>query len=359
MNICIIGINLTSLILSKLLINNGLLVSIFSFNDNKYNLSSRTIGISRDNINFINNKIINLKKKNLCKIKNIKIYTDDRKEILNFKNKTDNLFSIIELNKFYNILYNDLKNKKSFNIKKVKEKNFNKIFNGTKYDLVINCEKNNFITRKYFSKTIKKNYNSIAHTCLIYHQKIKNFVASQYFTNLGPIAFLPISSKTTSIVFSSYKKKRLDDKKFEKFIFSYSNKLKINKFSKISRVNLNFSSARRYYSNNVLLFGDSLHQIHPLAGQGFNMTIRDLKVLSSLIENKKNLGLTIDSTLLKDFEEETKSKNLIFSFGVNLIQNFFEIKKELGIKKIDHLIRYLGKKNFANNFLLNAADKGL
>ena len=101
MNICIIGTNLTSLILSKLLINNGLLVSIFSFNDNKYNLSSRTIGISRDNINFINNKIINLKKKNLCKIKNIKIYTDDRKEILNFKNKTDNLFSIIELNKFY------------------------------------------------------------------------------------------------------------------------------------------------------------------------------------------------------------------------------------------------------------------
>ena len=209
MNICIIGTNLTSLILSKLLINNGLLVSIFSFNDNKYNLSSRTIGISRDNINFINNKIINLKKKNLCKIKNIKIYTDDRKEILNFKNKTDNLFSIIELNKFYNILYNDLKNKKLFSIKKVKEKNFHKIFYRTKYDLVINCEKNNFITRKYFSKTIKKNYNSIAHTCLIYHQKIKNFVASQYFTNLGPIAFLPISSKTTSIVFSSYKKKDL------------------------------------------------------------------------------------------------------------------------------------------------------
>ena len=73
------------------------------------------------------------------------------------------------------------------------------------------------------------------------------------------------------------------------------------------------------------------------------MTIRDLKVLSSLIENKKNLGLTIDSTLLKDFEEETKSKNLIFSFDESN-SKFFEIKKELGIKKIDHLIRYLGKK---------------
>ena len=38
------------------------------------------------------------------------------------------------------------------------------------------------------------------------------------------------------------------------------------------------------------------------------MTIRDLKVLSSLIENKKNLGLTIDSTLLKDFEEKPNLK---------------------------------------------------
>ena len=34
---------------------------------------------------------------------------------------------------------------------------------------------------------------------------------------------------------------------------------------------------------NILSFGDALHKIHPLAGQGFNMTVRDAKILSDLI----------------------------------------------------------------------------
>ena len=53
MNICIIGMNLTSLILSKALVNNGCIVNVFNFNK-KTNFSTRTIGISNSNINFIN-----------------------------------------------------------------------------------------------------------------------------------------------------------------------------------------------------------------------------------------------------------------------------------------------------------------
>ena len=41
-----------------------------------------------------------------------------------------------------------------------------------------------------------------------------------------------------------------------------------------------------YYHQNILAFGDLLHRIHPLAGQGFNMTIRDIKILLKIIKNK-------------------------------------------------------------------------
>ena len=34
---------------------------------------------------------------------------------------------------------------------------------------------------------------------------------------------------------------------------------------------------------NILSFGDLIHKVHPLAGQGFNMTIRDIKSLSNII----------------------------------------------------------------------------
>ena len=44
---------------------------------------------------------------------------------------------------------------------------------------------------------------------------------------------------------------------------------------------------RNYYFKNILCFGDLIHQVHPLAGQGFNMTLRDIRVLSELIDERK------------------------------------------------------------------------
>ena len=64
---------------------------------------------------------------------------------------------------------------------------------------------------------------------------------------------------------------------------------------------------RSYYNKNILAFGDLLHRIHPLAGQGFNMTIRDIKILIGLIQKKIDLGLPIDSSINKEFENKTKT----------------------------------------------------
>ena len=43
---------------------------------------------------------------------------------------------------------------------------------------------------------------------------------------------------------------------------------------------------RNYTHNNILAFGDLIHRIHPLAGQGFNMTIRDIKIISKIVNDK-------------------------------------------------------------------------
>jgi len=51
---------------------------------------------------------------------------------------------------------------------------------------------------------------------------------------------------------------------------------------------LNFSIRKKYYQDRILLFGDALHLVHPLAGQGFNMTIRDLESLRKILEKKKS-----------------------------------------------------------------------
>ena len=87
MNICIIGLNLTSLILSKALVNNGCIVDLFNFHKKTTNFSTRTIGISKSNINFINKNIIKLRTKQIHNIKKISIYADNKKKIINFNNK--------------------------------------------------------------------------------------------------------------------------------------------------------------------------------------------------------------------------------------------------------------------------------
>ena len=120
---------------------------------------------------------------------------------------------------------------------------------------------------------------------------------------------MPISKTETSIVFSILENKNIiNDNQVRDLILQYNMKYKIKSFNKFEKFNLKFSFLRNYFYNNILCFGDNLHQIHPLAGQGFNMSLRDIKLLSSLIDEKIKLGLELDSSLCQDFEKKSQSK---------------------------------------------------
>ena len=351
--------NLTSLILSKALVNNGCTVNLFNFGKKTSNFSTRTIGISKSNVNFINNNIIKLNNKQIHNIEKISILSDKKKKIINFDDKGECLFSLIEVNKLFKILYNNLRSNRSFKIQILNENAFKKRNFKENFNLIINCEKNNFISRRYFSKKFKKSYNSIAYTALLYHQKFKNIEAKQYFTDSGPLAFLPMSKKITSVVLSAYNNKTIDRKNFEKFVLNFNTDLKIKKFSEFQKARLNFSLARKYYYENILLFGDGLHQIHPLAGQGFNMTIRDLKIFINIIKKRIENGLDIEALCLNDFENLTKSKNFLFSEGINFVHDFFKTKKFYGEDQFNKIFKKINNNDKLKSFFIKSADEGI
>ena len=116
---------------------------------------------------------------------------------------------------------------------------------------------------------------------------------------------------------------------------------------------------RSYYKGKILAFGDLLHRIHPLAGQGFNMTIRDIKILLSIIKEKKNLGLQIDSSVNSEFQKKSKHKNLIFSNGIDLIYQFFNIERQFKNNLLSKSVKFLGNNSLANKMFTRIADKGL
>ena len=156
MKVCIIGDGLVGLILAKVLAKKALSVDIFSNSKLKKYSQTRTIGITKSNINYLNRNVLNIEKI-LWEIKQIKIYTENFKnsEILNFSNFSEQIFSIVKNNELYDVLRKNLIYDKFVKFKK--NKDYKKIIKEN-YNLIINCDLNNQITKKFFSKRIKKKY---------------------------------------------------------------------------------------------------------------------------------------------------------------------------------------------------------
>ena len=93
MKVCILGNGLSSLTLAKALVNQNIYVELITSQKNLKIGQSRTLGISKSNIEFFNKNIINIEKL-LWKLKRIEIYTDNLKneKLLNFENNNEQIF---------------------------------------------------------------------------------------------------------------------------------------------------------------------------------------------------------------------------------------------------------------------------
>ena len=353
MRVCILGNGLSAISLAKALVNQNIYVHIFTEKKELKLNKSRTLGISNNNIHFFNKYIINIEKL-IWKLKKIEIFSENLKKenLLNFENDNNYLFSTVKNYDLYELLIKDLNKNKYYKKKLYRGKSLSFI---NEYDLIINCDYFHNITKKYFNKKIVKEYNSRAYTTIIKHENILNDSAIQIFTKKGPLAFLPISSKETSIVYSINKK----EENIEELIKSYNFRYKINKIGKIDSFELKFLNLRSYYHNNILAFGDLLHRIHPLAGQGFNMTIRDIKTFINIIKNRNELGLPLDISVNDEFENSLKHKNYIFSNGVDLIHKFFNLERKTKNTILSKSIQVLGKNPSINKMFTKIADRGI
>ena len=92
-----------------------------------------------------------------------------------------------------------------------------------------------FYQINFLQKQLIKNYQNLAYTTILKHEKIKNDVATQIFTKSGPIAFLPISNRETSVVCSlDIKHKKYKDSEVLDLIRKNNQKYQIQKILKLS-----------------------------------------------------------------------------------------------------------------------------
>jgi 2-octaprenyl-6-methoxyphenol hydroxylase len=102
-----------------------------------------------------------------------------------------------------------------------------------------------------------------------------------------------------------------------------------------------------------------LHKIHPLAGQGFNMTIRDIQIFLEIIKDKLDAGLQLDSSVNSEFQKKTRHKNFIFSNGIDLIHEFFNIERKMKTSFLSKSINVVANNPSINKIVTKIADKGV
>jgi 2-octaprenyl-6-methoxyphenol hydroxylase len=102
-----------------------------------------------------------------------------------------------------------------------------------------------------------------------------------------------------------------------------------------------------------------LHKVHPLAGQGFNMTIRDIKVLSQIIKKRIDVGLPLNSSVNLEFQKKIKHKNFIFSNGIDLIHEFFNLERKTRTNLLSKSVKLIGNQPLINRMLTKIANEGV
>ena len=386
--VCIIGGGLTGLVTAIALSRLNLEIDLVTgHNINKKVKSARTIALSQNNYDFLKKlKINNLLENFFWPCDNMKLYAgnenekfDEIFEINRSKKEQKQIFYMIKNSTLIKSLIKNIKKNKSINYQ-VQKKIYSivnsgllksvklKSKNNSKYNLIIVCTGaiSNLVKNTPRDQFLNQSYKEFAITTILKHNSFKNNTARQIFLNNEILALLPISKTKTSIVW--YVKKNTMSKYenssnlfLKKKIKLYTKDFlkKIQFISNMEFKDLNFVIRKKYFYDRVLLFGDILHQVHPLTGQGFNMVLRDLSSLKKILRSKINLGLDIGSPdILTEFSREVKPRNFAYSLGIDFIRNCFSIENKSFNLIRNKIITKLNKNNLAKDIFYNIANTG-
>jgi len=142
------------------------------------------------------------------------------------------------------------------------------------------------------------NYGQSAIVINVGHERDHEGRAEEHFLPAGPFAILPLKGRRSSIVWTETAQEAerivaLPDDAFHAEL-EQRFKLQLGEVSVLGarRVHtLGFFVARSFIAERIALIGDAAHVIHPIAGQGLNMGLKDVAALAEVIVDAARLGL--------------------------------------------------------------------
>ena len=233
--------------------------------------------------------------------------------------------------------------------------------------LMIGADGRQSATREWLGIDVtKSDYHQTAIVCNAAHEFDHENVAVENFRPSGPFAALPMTTDKkdgfrSSIVWSEHgtdanEITKLPAKEFDARLQELAGDSlgKIRHVSKPMAYPLSLMLAKSYIGHRTALIAEAAHAVHPIAGQGLNLSMRDVALLSELITDNLKLGLDIGSpSILKKYERIRKTDTHLMAAVTDILTRLFsnnlrsvKLIRNIGlgaVQRMPFLKRYFAK----------------
>lgn len=147
-------------------------------------------------------------------------------------------------------------------------------------------------------EAVRWRYRQVGIVCAVEHELPHKGIAHEHFLPAGPFAILPMTGNRSSIVWTEREELAPEIMALDDAGFARELRARFGDF--LGRVTpcpgrwaypLSVVHARSYVGDRLALAGDAAHAIHPIAGQGFNIGLRDVAALAEVTIDTLRLGL--------------------------------------------------------------------
>jgi 2-octaprenyl-6-methoxyphenol hydroxylase len=201
-------------------------------------------------------------------------------------------------------------------------------------------------------RTVEWRYKQISIVTTVAHERPHAGIAIEHFLPAGPFAILPMTGNRSSIVWTedaalAPRLVALPDAEFAAELAARFGDFlgAIEPIGPRWANKLSLMQAERYVARRLALVGEAAHVIHPIAGQGLNVGIRDIAALAEAIIDARRLGLDIgDDSVLERYQRWRRLDAVLLAGVTDGLNRLFsntirpvKLARDLGLAAVNRL----------------------